>query len=118
MTCYYHGGPSGIHGWILPPDQTGANSLAGYVRDEDFCDTSKVYVATSLEGALMYAFLPGYVIYEVEPVGDLTPDPDCFEPGLSFMCEKARIVRRIRVSSKTRKLAKRILFSDPPQPHQ
>ena len=64
----------------------------GVVLRED-----RVFVTTSRDAALLYA--SGWrrgVIYEVEPIGLLEPDPDCSMPGLSWQCEKARVLRIIK----------------------
>lgn len=41
-------------------------------------------------------------VYEVEPVGDVVSDPDCNEPGLSFECERAKVIRVFEVKGSTR----------------
>jgi rifampin ADP-ribosylating transferase len=108
-TKYYHGGRGGLRGWILPPNQTGAKSLADY-SNVVFCDKSKVYVSTCFNSALLYAFQPGSRIYEVEPIGELMPDPDHFDEGVSFMCDKAKIIRAHRIKNKTRNMVKKALM--------
>lgn len=107
---FYHGGPGGIKGHILPPDVTGAKSLANY-SNMDFCDTSKVYVSTCKYSAALYATWKGARVYEVEPIGELVPDPDHSGRGVSFMCDKAKIVRSIRVSGRTRKMCRKALVA-------
>lgn len=110
LVKYFHGGPNGIQGFILPPNQTGVKSLASY-SSINFCDTSKVYVATDINAALLYASRKDGVLYEVEPIGELLPDPDYIGEGVSFMCSKAKIIKRIRVSAKTKKMARKALAS-------
>lgn len=95
---YFHGGPKGRQrgGFILPPNLTRAKTLANYGAG-GVCRTDRVYVTTDLRAALLYAAgVPKGVIYEVKPVGELEPDPDCLEPGLSFQCESAKVVRVIK----------------------
>lgn len=95
---YFHGGRSGLPrgSFILPPNITKAPSLSEYgaagVHRKD-----RVYVTTSQAAALLYASMTrNGVIYECEPIGSIEPDPDCTEPGLSFQCEKARVIRCIK----------------------
>ncbi len=96
---YYHGGrPGRARGaYLLPPSITRAPSLSEYgaagVHRRD-----RVYMTTSIEAAALYAAgWPKGVIYECEPIGALEPDPDCTEPGLSYQCERARVLRLIKV---------------------
>lgn len=95
---YYHGGPAGrqVGAFLLPPTATRARSLAEFGAAA-VCRRDRVYVTTDRNAALLYA--AGHrrgVIYEVEPVGTLEPDPDCNTPGLSWQCERARVVRVIK----------------------
>lgn len=99
---YYHGGlPWRTRGsFLLPPNFTKVRSMARLLKEEAdgvVLREDRVFVTTSREAALMFAC--GWrrgVIYEVEPVGDLEPDPDCSQPGLSWQCEKARVLRIIK----------------------
>lgn len=91
---YYHGGPSGLSE-ILPPALTGASSVSEYgaahVHSREHC-----YVTTSSEAAAMFAAMAAAEsasVYEVLPDGVLLPDPDCAEPGLSWQCSRARVLR-------------------------
>jgi hypothetical protein len=53
-----------------------------------------VYVTAAREVARAYAALyPDGALYEVEPVGELVADPDCAAVGVSWECERARVVR-------------------------
>ena len=106
---FFHGGPPGLTE-ILPSAATGAPSGADYGA-EGVCRRDRVYLTTSLSCARAYAlFAPvrGLVtVYECEPVGELVPDPDCTEPGLSWQCERAtvvRIVERIKPKARARLL--------------
>lgn len=49
------------------------------------------------------------VIYEVEPLGAIEADPDCTLPGLSFQCERARVVRRIKPTKSAIETARAVL---------
>jgi len=99
MTSYFHGGYPGLKpgDLLLPPDQTGTDhrlsatsaelGAPAYATRADI-----VYVTTLRDAARSYAaFYPDGALYRVEPVGDLEPDPDCAEPGLSWHCPAARI---------------------------
>lgn len=111
MTTYYHGGPAGRrHGdRLLPPADTGALSLSEYgaagIHRKD-----RVYLTTAYAAALLYACAwPDGVVYQCQPVGDLEPDPDCTEDGLSWQCGSARVVEVIKPSGKEMKRAKKAL---------
>lgn len=97
-TAFWHGGRPGLPrgSFVLPPSITRVKSLSDYgaagVHRRD-----RVYVTTTQAVALMYAAgVPKGVIYQVEPHGEIEPDPDCTLPGLSFQCERARILRCIK----------------------
>ena len=108
---YYHGGIPGlpVGATVLPPAMTGAPSTADY--GNKLCSRHHVYVATDPVAALLYAVMhPSGCgsVYLVKPVGQLTPDPDCSSPGLSFVsfaCEKAMVLRQIIFSRKERRRA-------------
>ncbi len=112
MSKYFHGGIPGLEvgEHILPPSKTHTrNTLQGYgsVGRKDM-----VYLTTELASARMFA--AGHpsgrgCVYEVKPDGALYQDPDCNEPGLSFMCERATIVRVLPMSSSARRRALRRL---------
>lgn len=85
---------------------TGAPSTADY--GNNLCSRCHVYVATDPVAALLYAVMhPSGCgsVYLVKPVGQLTHDPDCNRPGLSFACEKAMVLRQIIFSRKERRRA-------------
>lgn len=95
---YWHGGRPGIQrgAFILPPSITKARSLSEFGA-AGVCRTDRVYVTTSRAAAIMYAAgVKRGVIYECEPMGQIEPDPDCTEPGLSWQCERARVIRCIK----------------------
>lgn len=94
---YFHGGISGLKvgGFILPPITTKARTTANYGNYN--CDRTQVYITTNFTAACMYAaFIPGGEVYEVKPIGKISNDTDCTEPGLSYSCPKAKIIKRCR----------------------
>lgn len=115
---YYHGGPSGITGWIEPPEVTGAKCAADY-GDEDFRKRvvavhrrDRVYVTTNAVAAMLWgAGFPDGTVYRVEPEGAIEDDPDCSQPGLSFQCSRARIVGSRRMTDSDRRTMLLAIFS-------
>ncbi len=105
---YYHGGnPELLIGEsILPPSITGQPNCSEY--GADFVHRKdRVYVTTEFMAAVIFASMHQSLkgcVYRVEPVGDLVLDPDCDQPGLSYECESAVIVEKIKI--KPRKLSK------------
>lgn len=111
MTTYWHGGRPGRQrgAYILPPSTTGVPSCSEYgaagVHRMD-----RVYITTIRAAALLFAAgVKNGVIYECEPLGNLEPDPDCDTPGLSYQCEKARVIRCIKPSARDVALARAAL---------
>lgn len=110
MTAYYHGGVRRLKAGdrILPPDQTGARSMADLDTAPDDMRaqlarvhrTDRVYLTTDPAAARMYAaFYPGGdarrggTVYRVEPEGEIEPDPDYLpDDGGSIACPSARVV--------------------------
>ncbi len=119
MKTYWHGGRGGIQrgAYILPPIVTKAPSLSDYgaagVHRRD-----KVYVTTSQAAALLYAAgVKNGMIYECEPSGEIEPDPDCTMPGLSWQCEKARVIKCIKLRAKDIEMARLVLMSQADTQH-
>lgn len=95
---YYHGGARGRDrgAMLLPPTMTGAPSLSQFGA-AGVCRRDRVYVTTNFHAALLYAAANRKgVVYEVEPIGDLEPDPDCSQPGLAFQCPRAKVLKVIK----------------------
>lgn len=115
-TRYYHGGQKGLKAgdFIQPPNETNVRhtlfeygtGAAGVARRD------RVYATPDHHCAVMYAALhpSGGAVYEVEPVGTLEPDPDCTEPGLSWACDRARIVMARGLSARTRQAVLRAVL--------
>lgn len=51
-------------------------------------------------------------VYEVLPVGELVPDPDCLEPGLSWECERAEVLSSVRIDKLTVDHIRRTMMED------
>ncbi|WP_434029045.1 NAD(+)--rifampin ADP-ribosyltransferase [[Pseudomonas] boreopolis] len=114
MTIYYHGGARGRArgAFLLPPSTTGAPSLSQYGA-AGVHRTDRVYITTSFEAALLYAAANRKgLVYEVEPLGELEHDPDCTVPGLSFQCERARVLRVIKPHPRQLQAATAALLHD------
>jgi hypothetical protein len=90
---FFHGGLAGLKvgGYILPPSETGVSPngfMPPGVRRID-----RIYVTTDPTVAIGWAsFHPAPLLYEVEPEGEVINDPDHKGEGISFECEKAKIV--------------------------
>ncbi|MGE5543859.1 MAG: hypothetical protein ACM3UW_02710 [Bacillota bacterium] len=99
---FYHGGIPGLNKGdiLLPPCITGKSTLLEYSKkiDQNSVQRSdRVYITTDKQAADMYAMVyPHGDTYKVSPIGELEDDPDCLEDGLSYQCEKARIVAVLR----------------------
>jgi hypothetical protein len=106
---YYHGGPAGLS-WVLPPAETGAKSCSEY-GGAAVHRTDRVYVTTEKLAALIFAVGQGPTgtVYEVAPIGELEADPDCDEPGMSYACPRARVVRKVTFSDDVRRHALKAL---------
>ena len=99
--AYYHGGPRGLKVglYILPPDETGKPNCSTFIPNNTVHDGSKVYVTTSYQAAEMYAaFHHRGSVYAVDPEGVLVNDSDCDQPGLSYACDRARIIASLPLS--------------------
>lgn len=103
----YHGGPPGLRigQKILPAYETGAKSTAQFGA-HGVCDPKKVYVTPLPQAAAMFASMhpsgDGRV-YKVRTHGEVLHDPDCSERGLSYTCDAATIIGRVKVKRKALK---------------
>jgi hypothetical protein len=96
----FHGGVRRLHRGdvILPPAKTGAASTADYGAAH-VCRRDRVYLTTDEGVAEIFAccYPAGRGdLYEVEPIGELEPDPDCNELGLGFQAPMARVLRVVK----------------------
>ena len=95
---YFHGGYPGLRAGetLQPPDTTGTDrTLSQWVSHEAPHAKRRdvVYVASVRDVARAYAaFYPDGALYEVRPLGDIEPDPDCETPGLSWQCPAATVL--------------------------
>lgn len=113
---YFHGGYGGLRvgQYVEPPAVTKAPSLARFGA-RGVCDTSKVYVSTIFDGALLYGCMHHSgegKVYEVEPVGELLEDPDAKSRGLSFSCDRAKVIKVYRLKGKTIKRVQKWMVGD------
>lgn len=109
----YHGGNRGLRvgEFILPPRVTGKNCTSDIIANQVH-RRDRVYITPDMAAASMYASVHERpTVYEVMPVGDLEPDPDCFCPGLSSACSRAKIVAVHKVPGKVIKKARSALLN-------
>lgn len=114
MSKYFHGGQRGLRigDYILPPSETGKSCTSDYIVNQVH-RRDRVYVVTDFTGAALYAVVqPVPAIYEVTPIGVLEPDADCNLAGLSFSCERAKIVAIHKLPGKFIKKARKVLLED------
>jgi hypothetical protein len=85
---YWHGGRYPASGTLEPQTEMRSGRPGdGYV-----------YVTTNRDLAATYAAtLPGSWLMQVQPVGDVEPDPESIL-DYSFRCRTARVVRRYTIS--------------------
>lgn len=93
---YYHGGYGNLIAgdFVLPPTKTKSQSCADYGA-EGICKRDRVYVTTDLNAAILYAsfhWRGNGRVYEVEPQGNICHDADCSEEGLSYECDRAKVL--------------------------
>ncbi len=114
MPTYFHGGFPRLRvgEFVLPSSVTGAHSTADHGA-EGVCRRDRVYLTTDLQAAKVFAAMfpngRGWV-YQVEPDGELEPDPDCKDPGFSFQCERARVVACCKVKGSERAKIRRSMI--------
>lgn len=117
--AYFHGGrPNMRRGEIvLPPSFSGTKVTLHKYGTRGVADVNKVYLTKNLNAAMIYAATysapKGGMVYECEPIGPIEPDPDCNVPDLSFMCDRARIIKCHRVGPRTREMILNAAFGLP-----
>lgn len=105
---FYHGGPRGLRK-ILPSATTGARSHTADLSP--VCRRDRVYVTTDFGAAILYAAChEDSAVYEVRPVGEMVADCDCIQPGLSWECEAAEIVRVHKPKGKLLRMARKAIL--------
>lgn len=110
---YYHGGVPGLARGqrVLSARLAGVRSTAS-CGAHGVCDPERVYVTTDRAAAVMFASMHPSGrgrVYRVEPLGRLEPDPDCSAQGLSFSCDAALVVERLRVPGKLMRKARQVV---------
>jgi hypothetical protein len=77
----------------------------------------RVYVTTELTDAQFYAAASqDPIVYEVEPQGPIENDPNCRGPGISYACERAKIIAIHKVRGKSiKKARKKMLLAKSPK---
>ncbi len=116
---YWHGGVRGLRvgQYVRPASETGAvgtlTEHGSRMRGGHVMRSDRVYVTTDRLAAVMYAAVhpSGGAVYQVEPEGTLTDDPDCDKPGLSYECERARIIDVANVSGYERRKVMRAVMA-------
>jgi hypothetical protein len=98
ITPYFHGGNRGLKVGddILPPSNTDQESASDFGA-EAVHRKDRVY---------------NPVVYEVEPEGELEPDPDCIS-GVSFACPKAKIIAIHEISVETIEKYRKMMLAAP-----
>lgn len=106
---YFHGGVKNLKrgDYVSAPLITFNARHAPYISDADkaegHCKNDKVYVTTDLNAARAYASsYPFGDVYEVEPLGNISADPDA--PDVSLMCDAAKVIsivqRKVKFKAK------------------
>lgn len=119
-TTYFHGGFPGLKPGelVLPASYTGHPRAIDFVDDpqKDLVRRDRVYLTTDAAGASIYAAFypkpPGW-LYVVDPIGELEPDPDCTQPGLSFQTTKARVLEGRPLTEPEIDLIRRTILGSP-----
>ena len=101
---FWHGGPRGLKGWILPSSETGVACTADYGAGK-VCRRDRVYLTTNRTAAEMFGCMAPskkVSVYLVEPVGELEKDEDCRDDALSVQATKARILKEFPMTPSMR----------------
>ncbi|WP_316205311.1 hypothetical protein [Bradyrhizobium sp. SZCCHNS3004] len=107
---YFHGGNRKLRVGdnILPPSISGAQRVAGL--NNPLSRQDRAYLTLSIDAARFFASSSDNpIVYEVIPIGDVEPDPDCKVPGVSFACSSARIIALHKIPGKVIKKNKKEL---------
>jgi hypothetical protein len=110
VTRYFHGGNRGLKvgDYILPASATRRASASDFGAEKTH-QKDRVYVSTNPSHAQFFASASrDPVVYEVEPEGELEPDPDC-RTGVSFACSKAKIISVHKIPGKIIKKHKKAM---------
>jgi hypothetical protein len=120
---FWHGGAPGLApgNYILPASETGSSAatdkvLAAEAMGEIPYSQDVVYITNNLELALIFAgrYKGGFGdVYEVSPVGQIERDPDDRHGCFSYLCERARIVRRVLVHPRVLRTIRGVLRLTP-----
>ena len=106
---FYHAGPRSIAktGMVRPASDLGLDYRSAYASSRCEYAADRVYVTSSPRYAIVMATrVPNAqgVVFEVEPIGEVIPDTDYVSktsgPCEAFMCDAARVIRRVKVSGK------------------
>ena len=115
MICYHGGSPKlRIGKLVLPPAKTGADH-SGNWGARGVHNPEKVYVTPEPSAAAIFASLHpsgNGKVWKVETIGEVEYDEDCSELGLSYTCDAARIIGRVRVKAKTMKRIREAVMQD------
>jgi hypothetical protein len=106
-SAYWHGGAPGLEvgDYILPPCVTRTCfTLSAYFGEEESragYQPTRVYLTSEHEVAELFAAMypGGGWVYRVAPEGQLEQDPDVAAHGMSWACERARIVEVVPLSA-------------------
>ena len=101
--AWWHGGAPGLEAGdlIRPASDTGSEAATHNVLPSlKAYQPTFVYVANNIDMAIYFAgrYPGGGSVYEVQPIDITDIDPDCTtEDCAAYICESARIIRRIDV---------------------
>ena len=110
VTRYFHGGNRGLKvgDYISPPSVTGSASASDFGA-QSVHRKDRVYFTTNKTSAQLFASGNREpIVYEVEPEGEIEPDPDC-KSGDLFASAKAKITAIHKIRGKNIKKARKVL---------
>jgi hypothetical protein len=102
---WFHGGPSGLRGELLPPATTGVEGTRALLArrapelEAAHARNDRVFLTNRFEVAAMFACVwPKPAVYVVEPIGGVEPDPDHHGPLCeSVQTSRATIIRELHI---------------------